>query len=55
MPDLWEDFPEEMMGDRPPISMLTKQVKKPKEVLAKESGRTDGESFSKVYGSPKVK
>lgn len=55
MPDLWEDFPEEMMGDRPPITMLTKQVKKPKEVSAKESGRIDDGSFSKIYGSPEVK
>ena len=55
MPDLWDDLPVEMMGDRPPIPIVTKQVKKPVEVEGKESGRPDDGSFSKVLGSPEVK
>lgn len=55
MPDLWEDFPVELMGDRPPITMLTKQIQPPPEVEAIESGQEDDGTFSKVYGSPEVK
>lgn len=55
MPDLWDDLPIEMMGDRPPIDLTKKHVQPPAEVTDKESGRKDDGSFSKVYGSPEVK
>ena len=55
MPDWWDSLPEEMLGERPAIQLISKQVETPKEVEAKESGRKDEGSFSKVYGSPEVK
>lgn len=55
MPDLWDDLPPEMMGDRPPADCLSKEVVTPAEVLEKERGKNVEENLRKVFGSPEVK
>lgn len=55
MPDLWDDLPIELLGDRPPISPLTKQIKRPKETAEKEKGQNADEPSQQVFGSPEVK
>jgi hypothetical protein len=55
MPDLWDDLPVEMMGDRPPILMFSKEVERPQEVKDKESGQDSNAPAVKVSGSPEIK
>ncbi len=55
MPDLWDDLPTEMLGDRPPVEYLSKRVATPAEVLKKERGKNVEENLQQVFGSPEVK
>jgi hypothetical protein len=55
MPDLWDDLPPEMMGDRPPADCLSKEVVAPAEVLKKERGEDTEGKLRQVLGSPEVK
>jgi len=55
MPDLWDDIPTEMLGDRPPVENLSKQIKPPAEVTKKERGQNVEKNLRKVFGSPEVK
>jgi len=54
MPDLWDDLPTEMFGDRPPAEILSKDMKRPKEVQNIEKG-SDATPNRGVFGSPEVK
>ena len=45
MPDLWDDLPTEMLGDRPPVENLSKQVATPTEVAKKERGKNVEENL----------
>jgi len=55
MPDLWDDLPTEMLGDRPPVDRLSKQLSPPTEVTKKERGKNVEQDLQKVFGSPEVK
>ena len=55
MPDLWDDLPTEMLGDRPPLEHLSTQVVTPAEVVKKKRGKNVEENLRQVFGSPEVK
>ena len=55
MPNLWDDLPPEMLGDRPSIECFSKEVVAPDEVQKKERGKDAEENLRQVFGSPEVK
>tara|TARA_B100001094_G_C18163080_1_gene790482 strand:- start:960 stop:1127 length:168 start_codon:yes stop_codon:yes gene_type:complete len=55
MPDLWEDLPVEMMGDRPDHGLLRKTIVKPKKLQDTERGKDAEEGSNGIHGSPEVK
>ena len=54
MPDLWEDLPVEMMGDRPDL-LMRKAIDKPKKLQDVERGKDAEQGARGIHGAPKVK
>tara|TARA_R110000868_G_scaffold255736_1_gene512340 strand:- start:228 stop:395 length:168 start_codon:yes stop_codon:yes gene_type:complete len=55
MPDLWDELPTALFGERPPIECFSKEVVAPDEVQKKERGKDAEENLRQVFGSPEIK
>lgn len=56
MPDLWDDVPIELLGERPTVPpFLNKSTVKPVEVENVEKGRDEGDGFTYSFGVTETK